>query len=367
MKVPFFSNDLIEAKIKESWQAAFFDAISTESLISGSSVKLFEEEFASLVGVEHGIATSNGLDGLVLALRAAKVGPGDYVGVPAHTFIATHLAVLHVGAIPYSVDVDQYGLLDLDILFESKVNFKAVIPVHMHGSMVDMIRLSQWANQENVLVIEDASQAHGCESNGVQAGSKGDLSVFSLYPTKNLGALGDAGIIVTSNIEYSEYIKSIRNYGSAPLSKYSHPEIGYNNRLDTIQASFLRINLRELRDWNLKRNQLARRYIERLRNLPIRFLINQEQSSVYHHFPILTEKRDQLQEFLRQNNIGTEIHYPNLASFEIENLTGIKSEITVKGQDIATNTLSLPLTQWHNFEHVEYVSEVISKFFGENR
>lgn len=366
MKVPFFSNDLIEPRIKQLWQAAFLDVISKESLISGSSVKLFEEEFAAMVGVGYGIATSNGLDGLVLALRAAKIGPDDLVAVPAHTFIATHLAVLHVGAIPYSIDVDKFGLMDLDILFESKVNLKAVIPVHMHGSMVDMIRLSQWAQQQNVLVIEDASQAHGCERDGVQAGSKGDLSVFSLYPTKNLGALGDAGIIVTSNTEYSEHIKSIRNYGSAPLSKYLHPEIGYNNRLDTIQAAFLRINLRELDSWNLKRIQLGQLYFERLQNLPIKFLINQEQSSVFHHFPILTPKRDKLQEFLSTNGIGTEIHYPNLASLEIEKLTGIKSMGSERGQEIANNTLSLPLSQWHNIEHVEYVSEIIKKYFGRN-
>ncbi len=366
MKVPFFSNNLIDPSIKQSWLSAFEDVISNEYLILGSSVKLFEEEFAAMVGAKHGIATSNGLDGLVLALRTAKIGPGDLVAVPSHTFIATHLAVIHVGATPYSVDVDQFGLLDLDELFESKERIKAVIPVHMHGSMVDMIRLSLWAKQEDVIVIEDASQAHGCQRDGLQAGVSGDLSVFSLYPTKNLGALGDAGIIVTSNERYSEYLKSIRNYGSSSSSKYLHPEIGYNNRLDTIQASFLRINLRELDAWNLKRNQLARRYVEMLQKLPLRFQVDQNQNSVYHHFPILVEDRDKLQKFLSRNGIETEIHYPNLASLEIEKLTGIKSGKVEKGQEIAVKTLSLPLSQWHKLEHIDYVSETIAKFYGES-
>jgi dTDP-4-amino-4,6-dideoxygalactose transaminase len=367
MKVPFFSNDLIDPTIKQSWIDAFEEVISRDSLISGTNVKLFEEEFASMVGAEHGIATSNGLDGLVLALRTAKIGPGDLVAVPSHTFIATHLAVIHVGATPYSVDVDQFGLIDLDLLLESKKKFKAVIPVHMHGSMVDMIRLSHWAKQESVIVIEDASQAHGCQRDGLQAGVSGDLSVFSLYPTKNLGALGDAGIIVTSNGAYSEYLKSIRNYGSSSLSKYLHPEIGYNNRLDTIQASFLRINLRELDGWNIKRNQLARRYIEKLRNLPLKFQVNQNQNSVYHHFPILVEDREALQKFLSLKGVGTEIHYPNLASFEIEKLTGVISGKMEIGQEIAQKTLSLPMSQWHKLEHVDYVSETIIEFYGESR
>lgn len=367
MKVPFFSNVLIDSTIKKSWLDAFEDVISRESLILGSSVKLFEEEFATMVGAQHGIATSNGLDGLVLALRTAKIGPGDLVAVPSHTFIATHLAVLHVGAIPYSVDVDLFGLIDLDLLFESKKKFKAVIPVHMHGSMVDMIRLSNWAKQECVIVIEDASQAHGCQRDGLQAGVSGDLAVFSLYPTKNLGALGDAGIIVTSNKEYSDRLKSIRNYGSSNLSKYSHPEIGYNNRLDTIQAAILRINLRKLDGWNIKRNQLANRYIEMLKTLPLRFQVDQNQNSVYHHFPILVENREKLQKFLSLKGIGTEIHYPNLASVEIEKLTGIKSGRAEKGQEIALKTLSLPMSQWHKSEHVDYVSEAIIEFYGESR
>jgi len=313
------------------------------------------------------VATSNGLDGLVLALRCAKIGKGDKVAVPSHTFIATYFAVLHVGATPLPIDVDQFGLLDLDLLEGTKTKLRAVIPVHMHGSMVDMRRLKNWANKEHVIVIEDSSQAHGCERDGIKAGESGDLSVFSLYPTKNLGALGDAGVVVTSNSDFDTRLRSLRNYGSSPHSKYLHTEIGYNNRLDTVQAAILRINLTQLDDWNAKRRQLAKRYEELLMGLPIRFLVNQEANSVYHHFPILTRKRKELQRHLAENGIGTEIHYPNLASEEIANLTGIKNLDMKQGESIARTTLSLPISQWHSNEQIEYVAQSVLSFFGENQ
>lgn len=365
MKVPFFSNDLIDEDLKDSWSWAFNEVVSNESLILGQSVSLFENEFAKFVGANHGIATSNGLDGLVLALRAARIGPGDVIAVPSHTFIATHLAVLHVGAVPHSIDVDKFGLLDLNLLESAKVKFKAVIPVHMHGCMVDMRRLKNWAVAQNVIVVEDASQAHGCERDGLNAGEFGDLAVFSFYPTKNLGALGDAGIVVTSNSHYNEELRVLRNYGSTLSSKYSHLKIGYNNRLDTIQAAILRINLTHLTGWNSKRNHLAKKYEALLAGLPIRILIDTNSTSVYHHFPVLTDERNHLQEYLTEHGVGTEIHYPNLASTEIELLTGVNNGEMAQGEIISQSTLSLPLSQWHTPEQIEYVAQTIHSYFEE--
>ena len=364
MKVPYFSNSQIPDTHKTEWAHEISRIISSEPLISGKSVEVFESEFAKFVGTEFAIGVGNGLDGLTLSLRAAGIGPGHVVVVPAHTFIATFLAVIHVGAIPYAVDVDGQGLLDLSELFELKIRVDAVIPVHMHGCMVDMESLTTWAKHNGVIVIEDASQAHGCKSNGVSAGQLGDLAVFSLYPTKNLGALGDAGIIVTSNAEYCDFISSSRTYGSSKESKYSHVRLGYNTRMDTIQAAVLSKNLAYLDDWNCHRNRLAEIYRKQLCDLPVKSLINEQSSSVYHHFPILLPNRDELREYLSAHNIGSEIHYPNLASAEAATLANLDLNECPNARKISISTLSLPISQWHSEDEIFFVTEVISRFFG---
>jgi dTDP-4-amino-4,6-dideoxygalactose transaminase len=364
MKVPYFSNIQIPDSNKVEWAHEISRVINSESLISGKSVEKFEIEFARFVGTEFGIGVGNGLDGLTLSLRAAGLGPGHVVAVPAHTFIATFLAVIHVGAIPYAVDVDSEGLLDLTKLFELKIRVDAVIPVHLHGCMVDMKTLSSWAQQRGIIVIEDASQAHGCRSNEVNAGQLGDLAVFSLYPTKNLGALGDAGIVVTSNADYRDFISSSRTYGSSKESKYSHVRLGYNSRMDTIQAAVLSKNLAHLDNWNLHRNRLAEIYRKQLSGLPVKTLINEKSSSVYHHFPILLANRDGLREYLSTHDIGSEIHYPNLASTEVAALASIDLNECPNAREISISTLSLPISQWHSEDEIVYVTEVISRFFG---
>lgn len=364
MKVPYFSNSQIPSSIKLEWLQEISIVMSSESLISGESVFKFESQFAKYVGTEFSIGVGNGLDGLALSLRAAGIGPGDVVVVPAHTFIATFLAVIQVGATPFAVDVDSQGLLDLNKLFELKSRVDAVIPVHMHGCMVDMKSLTYWAKPRGIIVIEDASQAHGCRSNEVNAGQLGDLAVFSLYPTKNLGAIGDAGIVVTSNLEYKEFIASSRSYGSSNESKYSHIRLGFNTRLDTIQAAVLRKNLDYLDTWNLHRIRLAEIYRNQLSTLPLKFLIPANSSSVYHHFPILLPNRDKLREYLTVHGIGSEIHYPNLASDEVAALTNLNLNECPNAREISKSTLSLPISQWHSEDEVIYVTEVISSFFG---
>ena len=363
MRVPYFSNSHIPASIKSEWIHEISRVVESESLISGASVHNFESEFAHYVGADFAIGVSNGLDGLVLSLRAAGIGHGHVVAVPGHTFIATFLAVIHVGATPYAVDVDSQGLLDLDKLFNLNIKLHAVIPVHMHGCLVDMKSLITWSKQRDIVVIEDASQAHGCASKGVRAGELGDLAVFSLYPTKNLGALGDAGIVTTSNKNYHEYIKSVGTYGSSSESKYEHIRLGYNARLDTIHAAVLRVSLNHLDEWNLHREKLAKLYRERLNQLPVQILIAAGTDSVYHHFPILLKERDDLRKYLADYGIGTEIHYPNLASTEISNITTIELEECATAERISKTTLSLPLSQWHSEEEVVHVSEVVSDFF----
>jgi dTDP-3-amino-3,4,6-trideoxy-alpha-D-glucose transaminase len=363
MNVPFFSSSHIPQGIKSEWMNEIARVIESESLISGMSVLNFESEFARYVGADFAIGVSNGLDGLVLSLRAAGIGTGHVVAVPGHTFIATFLAVIHVGATPHAVDVDSQGLLDLDKLFSLNIKIDAVIPVHMHGCMVDMKSLMTWSKTKGIVIVEDASQAHGCVSKGVRAGELGDLAVFSLYPTKNLGALGDAGIVTTSKASYHEYIKSARTYGSSRESKYLHTHLGYNARLDTIHAAVLRINLKHLDHWNLHRKKLAGIYRERLSHLPIEILISEGADSVYHHFPILLRERDILREHLAGYGVGTEIHYPNLASTEISKILSMELEECATAESISTTTLSLPLSQWHSEKEIAHVAEVVADFF----
>jgi dTDP-3-amino-3,4,6-trideoxy-alpha-D-glucose transaminase len=363
MKVPYFSNSHIPKSINAEWIHGISRVIESESLIGGESVLKFESEFAHYVGANSAIGVSNGLDGLVLSLRAAGIGRGHWVAVPGHTFIATFLAVIHVGATPYAVDVNSQGLLDLDKLFSANIKFDAVIPVHMHGCMVNMESLMTWAKPKGIVIIEDASQAHGCISKGVRAGELGDLAVFSLYPTKNLGALGDAGIVTTSNESYYEYIKSAGTYGSSKESKYSHIRLGYNARLDTIHAAVLRVNLNHLDEWNAHRKKLAGIYREKLSNFPLQLLISDEANSVYHHFPILLKERDVLRKHLADSGVGTEIHYPNLASKEISEIATINLEACTTAERISATTLSLPLSQWHSEEEIQHVADVIKDFF----
>ena len=197
--VPYFSFDNVPVSLKNQWQVAFSEVVEDGQFIGGKFVEKFEKEWAEYLGTNFCVGVANGYDALVLSLKALGIMPGDYVAVPAHTFMATWLAVSAVGAEPIGIDCDENGLIDLSILESCKINLSAVIPVHMHGQMVDMSRLMNWATENHVRVIEDCAQAHGAEIYGKKAGTWGDIGAFSFYPTKNLGGLGDAGAVTTSD------------------------------------------------------------------------------------------------------------------------------------------------------------------------
>ena len=256
-EIPFFSFAQAPQELKTEWLCAISDVVKSGNFINGHYVNKFEKEWALAVGSKFAIGVSNGLDGLVLALTALGIGKGDLVAVPAHTFFATWIAVLRTGATPVGIDVDGNGLLDLEILFSLKMKIKAVIPVHMHGAMVNMLKLCSWAKAQGVFVVEDASQSHQAQIDEKFSGNWGDVGVFSLYPSKNFGALGDAGVIVTSNETIAITIRKLANYGSDVANKYKHQLVGYNNRLDSIQAAILSVNLKYLKEWNNTRINLA--------------------------------------------------------------------------------------------------------------
>jgi dTDP-4-amino-4,6-dideoxygalactose transaminase len=270
--------------------------------------------------------------------------------------------VIAVGAIPIGVDVDSDGLIDLEQFADVASTVDAVLPVHMHGSPVDMQALSEIciakSKNDHIKIIEDASQAHGVlMKNGTTPGHYSDAVVYSLYPTKNLGALGDAGIVTTNHEDVADKLRILGSYGSRPQNKYEHVELGFNNRLDSLQAAVLSVNLERLHDWNAVRRKLSEIYIEKLSG-NIRILQEFRSDSVRHHLCILSENRGSLKEFLLTKGITTEIHYPKVAGKEALRFLNQQGKFP-KAESIANETLSLPLSQWHSTEQVSFVADKI--------
>jgi dTDP-4-amino-4,6-dideoxygalactose transaminase len=346
-------------KLKIEWKREISKVIDAGQFIGGEYVEIFEEQWSSFLDTTNATAVGNGLDGLVLALRALGIGAGDKVAVPAHTFIASWLAVDIVGARPVGVDVGKDGLLDLEKLFSIKEAITAVMPVHLHGAMVDMEKLSLWAQTKNILIIEDASQAHSASILNRFAGTWGDAGVFSLYPTKNLGAVGDAGVVVFKDSKYSDLVKSLRSYGADPKNKYNHLNLGINSRLDSLQASVLSINLKYLLAWNKHRNTLAKIYCSEL-NPVINILQNINIKSVRHHFPILVSEPSLTLKYLYEHGISTERHYPETAAKAFNRLKGVNGESFPIAEEISRKTISLPISQWHTSNQIKNICKVIN-------
>ena len=361
MNIPFFSLTDIPAEIKAGWSNAVNETISSGRFIGGNEVQNFESNFADYLGVKNVIGVGNGYDALVIALKALGIGNGDRVAVPAHTFMATWLAVAAVGAEPIGIDCDSTGLLDLDLLENLSPRPNAVIPVHMHGAMVNMERLTNWAYQFGIYIVEDCAQAHGASQNGKKSGSWGDISAFSFYPTKNLGALGDGGAVVTNNAELAVKSRTYANYGSSVINKYEYELLGINSRLDSIQSGILNFNLRYLDEWNERRNEIATIYIDGLADKIE--ILHQTQSSVWHHFVVLAKKRDELQRYLASNGIGTEIHYPQVAAIQFQTLkNSSSSDNWDNALRISRSTLSLPISPWLKNEEIKKIISLIHLF-----
>lgn len=360
VSVPFFSFHDAPSELRAEWNDAANRVISSGRFIGGKVVETFEDEWAGYLDAEHAIGVGNGYDALYIALRVLGVGPGDYVAVPAHTFIATWLAVHAVGATPVGVDCDSRGLIDLELLEVVPQKLKAVIPVHMHGLMVDMKRLSHWAAEKDIFVVEDCAQAHGAKMDGKYAGTWGDIGAFSFYPTKNLGALGDAGAVVTNNDRIASELRSFGNYGSVPGNKYSYSSFGVNSRLDPIQAGFLSVNLKYLDQWNELRREIASKYIDASKKLGIQPL-QVDPTSVYHHFTVLIKNRDDAVRALHDLGIGTEIHYPQSASADFASISGDPKPNYPVSDLIARHIVSLPISPWMQASQIESVIKALNQ------
>ena len=312
MNVPFLDLPAAYAELRDELNSAAERVMQSSHFILGPEVEAFEQEFGDYCGTRYCIAVSNGLDALHLILRAFGIGSGDDVIVPSNTFIATWLAVTYAGATPVPVEPDsQTYNLDPDRV-EAAITpqTKAIMPVHLYGQPADMDPLREIANRHSLRLIEDAAQAHGARYKGKVAGSIGEVAGFSFYPGKNLGALGDAGAIVTNDATLADKIAVLRNYGSRV--KYDHEAKGFNSRLDELQAAFLRVKLRKLDEWNERRKTLARFYLDQLKGVHELTLphVPDDIEPVWHLFVIRHAERDRLQEELAAAGIGTLIHYP---------------------------------------------------------
>jgi dTDP-4-amino-4,6-dideoxygalactose transaminase len=291
--------------------AAIDRVFESSAFILGAEAEAFEKEFAAMCGTQFAVACANGTDALELALWAVGVKPDDEVITVAHTFAATAEAIIRVGAIPRFVDVASDTLL-MDLAQVERAitpRTSAIVPVHLYGSCVDMVALMNLAHRHRLKVVEDSAQAHGAVVGAKRAGSFGDAGTFSFYPGKNLGAIGDAGAVVTSDPEVAKLISSARDHGRS--GKYEHEIVGRNSRMDGIQAAILRVKLRHLEDWNGRRRRLAARYRFLLEDLPeVRAVDASEGEPVYHLFVVECDRRDEVRQQLKVSGVATGVHYP---------------------------------------------------------
>lgn len=308
-RIPLVALQRQHASLREELRAAFERVLDSSAFILGREVESFEAEFAEYCGVRHCVGVASGTAALTLALKAAGIGRGDEVIVPAHTFIASALGVLHAGATPVFCDVEEAtGLIDMESARTAITSrTAAVLPVHLYGQPCDMETVCSFATRHGLAVFEDAAQAHGASSNGRRTGSFGTAAAFSFYPSKNLGAIGDAGAICTDDDSLAEKARMLRDLGQRRKGEHLLP--GVNERLDGLQAAVLRVKLHHLDEWNESRQKHARAYRELL-NGHVQLLEERPQHPcVYHLFPIRTPDRDALRARLAEAGIETGIHY----------------------------------------------------------
>jgi len=366
MQVPFVDLSAQYQRIAPAVHQAIDQVLQRTDFILGQDVAAFEEEFAAYCGVQHGVGLDSGLSALELLLRAYNIGPGDEVITPANTFIATLLAISSVGATPVLVEIHpQTYMIDVDAVRVALTpRTKAIMPVHLYGHMVDMGPLMALATRHALVVIEDASQAHGARYNGVRAGALGHAAAFSLYPAKNLGAYGDAGIVVTNDDAIARRLRLLRNYGS--VQKYQHEVQGYNRRLDTLHAAVLRVKLRHLDEWNGARRSHAAAYTQLLADAVICPQSAPNVEPVYHLYVIRTADRDGLQTHLRQRGIATVIHYPTPPHLQpAYHALGYRRGDFPITESYAQQILSLPLFPELTAVQLHYVVDNVRDFVGE--
>jgi dTDP-4-amino-4,6-dideoxygalactose transaminase len=309
--VPFLSLQAATQELRAEIDSAIGRVLDSGYFLLGKELEAFEKEFAEYAGVKHCVGVGNGLEALILSLKALGVGPGDEVLVPSNTYIATWLAVSYVGASPVPVEPDErtYNIDPKKIASAITKNTKGILPVHLYGQPADMDPIRDIAAKHGLWILEDAAQAHGARYKGKRTGGLGDIAGWSFYPGKNLGALGDGGAVTTNSDELADRVRVLRNYGSR--IKYLNEVKGVNSRLDEIQAAVLRVKLRHLDNWNERRREIAAQYHEGLKNSGLVLPYVPDWANPAHHlFVVRTDRRDALRQHLEKAGVGVLIHYP---------------------------------------------------------
>jgi dTDP-4-amino-4,6-dideoxygalactose transaminase len=364
MQIPFVSFRPMERELDASLRGAFERVYENSWYIEGKEDEAFEKAFAAYCGVDYCVGTGNGLDSLMLALKALGIGAGDEVIVPSNTFIATALAVTYVGATPVFVepDIHTYNLDASRIEEKITKKTKAIMPVHLYGQACEMDAILEIAKCHKLFVVEDCAQAHGATYKGRRVGSFGDAAGFSFYPGKNLGALGDAGAAVTNRREIAEKVRALGNYGSD--YKYHHIYQGNNSRLDEMQAAFLAAKLPHLDRMNEERRRIAERYRSEITNPNILLpTVLADVQPVWHIFAIRCKERDRLETYLTKKGIGTNKHYPIPMHLQkcYTSLGYHKGDLPI-AEEISATQLSLPMYYGMTEEQISYVIEALNQF-----
>ncbi|MFC1497549.1 DegT/DnrJ/EryC1/StrS family aminotransferase [Verrucomicrobiota bacterium] len=350
----------VNEKFSSRFRTAFEDFLLSGCYVLGENVNEFEREFADYLGVKHCIGVASGLDALVLGLEAMAFEKGSEVIVPANTYIASILAIVRAGLKPVLVepDISTYNITAENIKKKINTNTKAIMVVHMYGKSCDMNPIINIAHNDNLKIIEDVAQAHGASYKGRKTGTFG-LGCFSFYPTKNLGGLGDGGAVVCNDRETADKVRKLRNYGSG--RKYYNELIGFNSRLDEIQACFLRIKLKELDKINEHKRSLAEIYFKHLNDHVIKPVKSFGFDDVYHIYNIRHPDRARMKQFLLGEGIETEVHYPVPPHYQKSMKSFINEKFPIS-EEIHATTLSLPVSFFHTEREILRVCEVVNDF-----
>ena len=365
MKVQFLDLKAQYRSIKEEVENSLQEVMENTAFASGPFVRTFEEEFANFCGAKYCVGVNSGTSALHVALLAHNIRPGDEVITVSNTFIATVWAITYCGAVPVFVDVDPDTYLINPDLIEKAITkkTKAILPVHLYGQPADMDSINEIAKKHNLVVIEDAAQAHAATYNGKRIGSLGNTTCFSFYPGKNLGAYGEGGAVVTDDIDIANHMRMLRDHGQS--KRYYHDLIGFNYRMDGFQGAILSIKLKYLQEWTERRNEIAKSYKDGLKNINgLQVLsIRNNVVSAFHLFVILTHHRNDLINYLTEKGISTGLHYPIPVHLQkAYKHLGYKKGDFPNSEYLANNCISLPMYAELTTDMVDTVIDAVNAF-----
>ena len=365
MKVPFLDLNAQYIGIKKEVESALEQVMEGTAFASGPFVQKFEEEFANFCGAKYCVGVSSGTSALHVALLAHNIRPDDEVITVSSTFISTAWAITYCGAVPVFVDIDQETCLINPDLIERAISekTKAILPVHLYGQPADMDTINKIAKKHNLVVIEDAAQAHAATYNGKRIGSLGNTTCFSFYPGKNLGAYGEGGAVVTDDIEIANHMRMLRDHGQS--KRYYHDLIGFNYRMDGFQGAILSVKLKYLQEWTDRRNKIAQRYKDGLKNIDRLQVVSIRNNvvSAFHLFVILTHQRNQLINYLNEKGISTGLHYPIPVHLQkAYKHLGYKKGDFPNTEYLSNNCVSLPIYAELLDSNVDLVIDALTKY-----